>query len=224
MFDHLIYHQGAWEVAGVRAEVVIIANGNAAQQFKETAWLPLKKVAGQMTLVKANQESLRLKIPLCGNSHFLPARQNIHAMGATFHLNINRFETSADDDALNLVHFHELPIDWDFKPEIVGSWGGVRAAVPDYLPLLGPVVIPESFFATYAGLAKDSRKYIPKFAEHYPGLYLCSGFGSRGLTTIPFCSEWLAALINQEATTMPKKIVQSFSPSRFLRQKIIRSQ
>ncbi len=52
--------------------------------------------------------------------------------------------------------------------------------------------------------------------------FVCSGFGSRGLTTIPLCTEWLAAFINNEPSNLPRTMVQSFSPARFLRRKIIR--
>lgn len=221
--DPLINHHGLWEVGDEQAETVVIANGNGANQFKETAWLPIKLVSGQMTFVKANEQSQKIKIPLCGQAHILPAKQAIHALGATFHLNRDPFIESSHDNGLNLAHLHELPIDGDFSAETVGSWGAVRAAAPDYLPLVGPVAIPDSFYANFAALAKDSRRFIPAIADHYPGLYLCTGFGSRGLTTIPLACEWLASQINQEPGFMPRSTMQALSPSRFLRHEIIRA-
>lgn len=219
--DQLINHHGLWEIGGEQAETVVIANGNCANQFKETAWLPIKQVAGQMTFIKSNQHSELLQIPICGNAHLLPPKQNMHALGATFHLKTSDFHENSQDDALNVARLQQLPIDWDFIPEIVGSWGGVRVASPDYLPLLGPVVIPDSFRTNYAALVKDSRRFIPTIADHYSSLYLCTGFGSRGLTTIPLCCEWLASHINQEPGFMPRALLQAISPSRFLRQSII---
>ncbi len=224
----LIHHHGLWDVGGDQAEIVVIANGYCANQFKETDWLPIKQVAGQMTYIKANQQSDLLKIPLCGNAHLLPAKQNRHALGATFHQYLGDPSELRDDvcknsdDQLNVARLQQLPIDWDFPPEAVASWGGVRAATPDYLPLVGPVAIPDSFRRHYGALVKDSRRFIPTLADHYPGLYLCTGFGSRGLTSIPLCCEWLASHLNQEPGLIPKTLLQAISPSRFLRQDIIK--
>ena len=220
--DSLSHSQGLWEAGGEQAAILVIANGNAVTQFKETHWVPIKSVAGQMTFIKANEQCHSLKIPLCGNSHLLPANQEKHALGATFHIKTSNFHQSSQDDALNVARLQQLPIDWDFIPEIVGSWGGVRAAAPDYLPLVGPVTFLESFFKIFADLAKDGRRFIPARADHYPGLYLCTGFGSRGLTSAPLCGEWLASQINQEPSFIPRTLEQALSPSRFLRQTILR--
>ena len=99
---------------------------------------------------------------------------------------------------------------------MVSQWGGVRAAAPDYLPLVGRVAIPSDFFSTYAALATDTRRFITKLTTHYTGLFLCAGFGSRGLTTIPLCAELLAAQINHEPSFVPRTMLQALSPSRFL--------
>ena len=219
--ERLIFGEGVWHAANETASVLIIANGNAASQFEQCQWLPIKSVAGQMTYVKSTAQSQLVKIPLCGKGHFLPARFSKHAIGATYHLKQNQFSKNKQDDALNLARLQELPIDWDFNPEIVESWGGVRAAAPDYLPFVGPVAKAEDFNTTYNALAKDSRRFIPALAAHYPNLYVCAGFGSRGLTTIPLCAEWLAAHINQEPSVLPRSMVQAISPARFLRQGII---
>ena len=221
--DVLNYQDGHWQVGEEKAEVLIICTGHQANQFTETQWLPLKKVAGQMTFFPSNTQTESLKIPLCGNGHLLPAWQHQHAMGASFHLNRTEFSVNAEDDAQNIARLKALPIDWEFAPRASGAWGGIRAALPDYLPAVGPVVRKESFLSSYASLATDSRRFIPAVAAHYPGLYLFTGFGSRGLTTIPLCAEWLASQINYEPGFMPRTLVQAISPSRFLRQRIISS-
>lgn len=216
LIDQLTYQSGQWKVNDEQAEIVVVANGHAAGQFEQTSWLPIKKIAGQMTLVKSNAESESLRLPLCGKAHIVQAHAHLHALGATFHLHQHHYSARTADDQQNLLHLQELPIQWDFAPEVVSQWGGVRAAAPDYLPLVGRVAIPSDFFSTYAALATDTRRFIPKLTTHYPGLFLCAGFGSRGLTTIPLCAELLAAQINHEPSFVPRTMLQALSPSRFL--------
>jgi len=213
-----------WVIHDDAAPVLVIANGYAANRFAETHWLPIKAVAGQMTYFRSNAVSERLQIPVCGEGHILPQRNQTQAFGATYHLNSHSFTPQVIDDHVNAQRLQALPIDWDWDLQPVDHWAGIRAAAPDYLPLVGPVAEVESFNQIYRGLAADSRHYIAGLADHYPGLYVMTGFGSRGLTTIPLASELLAGLIHTEPPTYPNSMLATLSPSRFLRQGLISRQ
>ena len=219
--DNLSHHDHHWVIHHDAAPVLIIANGYAANSFDQTHWLPIRAVAGQMTYFRSNAVSERLQIPICGQGHILPMRYHAHAFGATYHLNTRSFTPQTIDDLINAQRLQELPIDvdWDLKP--IDHWSGIRAAAPDYLPLVGPVAKVESFNQIYKGLAADSRHHIAGLADHYPGLYVMTGFGSRGLTTVPLASEILAGMIHAEPTSYPNSMLAALSPSRFLRQGLI---
>jgi tRNA 5-methylaminomethyl-2-thiouridine biosynthesis bifunctional protein len=219
--DELDYREGHWCLGGkYQSEVLIIANGFQANRFKETCHLPLKAMAGQLTIIPDNRETTRLKIPLCGEGHVLPTVKNQHILGATYHQCLH---VGDKDDEKNLSKLATLTTAPVFTREVIGNWQGVRGATPDYLPLVGSVPDAASFLKTFAPLATDSRRWLPYSGNYYPGLYLCAGFGSRGLTTAPMCAEWLASTINHEPDFLPRNLVQALSPARFLIKKIVKS-
>ena len=213
---------GLWHVNNHRAETVVITNGYKANQFSQTAHLPLKAIPGQITYVAATLASSKLKIPLCGAGHILPVRQNSHALGATYHQGINSLINTQQDDLINLAKMGELSTSFAKNNAIIDNWQGIRAATPDYLPLVGSVADEEGFLRRFAGLSSNSKRWLPYAGDFYDGLYICAGFGSRGLTTAPLCSEWLASLINDEPSCLPESFIRALSPARFLIKSIIK--
>ena len=218
----LSYDGKEWHDNDYHAEVLVIANGYRANTFIQTEHLPLNAVRGQMTSMVSNEHSVRLKVPLCADGHIIPSRDGLHGLGATY------FSGSADntcsmvDDMQNLAKLDSLSKEVEWSRQVAGHWAGVRAATPDYLPLVGPIANAEGFRQQFAALATDANRWIPSAGVYYEGLYSCTGFGSRGLTTIPLCAEWLAATINKEPSILPRTMVQSLSPARFLRRDIIK--
>ncbi len=215
-------HEGnQWQANEYDAEVLIIANGYRGNEFAETAHLPLKKIRGQMTSMVMNEGSAALRIPLCAEGHILPARDGTHALGATYHLGLEDNACYAADDVHNLAKLKAMSAGFPWSGKVADHWAGIRAAAPDYLPLVGPVARAEQFMQQFSGLVSNSKRWIPEPGTYYDGLYVCTGFGSRGLTTIPLSAEWLASHINNEPSCLPRTMVQSLSPARFLRRKII---
>lgn len=216
----LDFDNGIWSIANHAAPTVILANGYQATQFEQTAHLPLKAMHGQMTLIQATEASARLSMPLSGAAHIVPAIGGHHAVGATFTPGTDRRCTAAHD-AQNLAHLTTtlplLP-----SPEIIDHWAGIRTAAPDYLPLVGPVADESLFLQQFAPLATDANRWLAECGAYYPGLYVCTGFGARGLTTIPLCAEYLAALLNHEPTPIPRSLSEAIAPARFLRRALIK--
>ncbi|WP_028389495.1 bifunctional tRNA (5-methylaminomethyl-2-thiouridine)(34)-methyltransferase MnmD/FAD-dependent 5-carboxymethylaminomethyl-2-thiouridine(34) oxidoreductase MnmC [Legionella fairfieldensis] len=219
----LKFDEGSWHVANQTAEVLILANGYQATQFEQTASLPLKAIRGQMTFIAANTASARLKIPICGDGHVLPAFEGLHTTGASYHLNSIDKNCLVADDYFNLGRLAKLPVNLEWSNDIKTGWTGIRAATPDYLPMVGPVPDAEIFRSRFASLATNAKRWLPISSECYPGLFVCTGFGSKGLTTIPLCAEWLAAFINNEPDFITRSMVQSLSPARFLHKEIVKN-
>jgi tRNA 5-methylaminomethyl-2-thiouridine biosynthesis bifunctional protein len=221
--DELKYEDSQWHVQGHSAEVLVIANGEQATLFQQTQHIPLKKIRGQMTWINSQGGSDAMIIPLCADVHILPSRNGHHLLGATYHTANEELDCYDRDDQSNLSKLSTLSTAIDWSTNVTGHWSGIRAATPDYLPLVGPVAKPDAFMHTYRGLVSNAKRWIPATTDYFPGLYLCAGFGSRGLTTIPLSAEWLASMINQEFGILPRTIVESLSPSRFMRRDMIRS-
>ncbi|RMX03314.1 bifunctional tRNA (5-methylaminomethyl-2-thiouridine)(34)-methyltransferase MnmD/FAD-dependent 5-carboxymethylaminomethyl-2-thiouridine(34) oxidoreductase MnmC [Legionella jordanis] len=220
--DELVYRDGGWWANGQSAEVLVIANGYQAKQFKETEFLPLKPIRGQMSFIQASPDSQLLKLPLCGDGHILPMFGKGHALGATYHLSRFDSECCPEDDELNLARLEKIPSGLTWSKKCKSSWAGVRGATTDYLPIVGPVPNSSEFRQRFAGLESNAKRWLPYAGPYYNGLYLCAGFGSRGLTTIPLAAEWLAASINNEPSVLPRYLMQALSPARFIRKSIIR--
>ncbi len=217
-----LFFDKCWHVNEWQAEVVVLANGNKITSFNQTQSLPIKPIRGQMTAIDATRESMALKIPLCDEGHVLPAVNGIHLLGATYELKTADFTIKAEDDLLNIAKLRQLGPHTSWSNDIVSHWAGVRATTPDYLPVVGAVALESDFLNLYAGLRSDSKRWINQEAPYYPGLYAFAGFGSRGLTTIPLSAEYLASLINNQISLLPRALTQALSPARFLRKNIIR--
>lgn len=216
------HHDDQWLVAGNKASVLILANGFEISQFNETSHLPVKPIRGQMTSIPMTQESAVLKIPVCADGHVLPAIMGEHYLGATYDLGVSYADTRAEDDTLNLEKLEKISTQCLWSETVNGHWAGVRASTPDYLPLMGPLAIKGAFLSQYAGLESNANRWITNEVACYPNLYAFAGFGSRGLTTIPLCAEWLAAMINNEVSGAPRNLLQALAPSRFLRRNLTR--
>ncbi len=220
--EQLTYQNAQWQIGSHSAEVVVLANGFEANQFTQTAFLPLKTIRGQMTGIASTKFSKRLKIPLCGEKHVLPENNYSHAVGATYHSGVNDTGLLATDDEENLAGFRKLLGDLERPYDIVAGWVGLRGATSDYLPAVGPVPNEAQFNARFVSLATDAKRWIGMPGVYHSGLYLCAGFGSRGLTTIPISAEWLAATINGEPSFITRSMERSLAPARFLIKKIIK--
>lgn len=220
--SHLTFDK-RWIINDLETEVLILANGHKVNSFKETKYLPIKPIRGQMTAISSTQQSACLKVPLCADGHVLPAFNEIHQVGATYELNSSIAHIKDEDDQSNLTKLKQLTSTNLWSDTVTGHWSGVRASTPDYLPLVGQIANAEKFLEHYARLDTNAKRWIPQAGPYYPGLYACAGFGSRGLTSIPLCAEWLASLINNELTFLPRNLQHALSPSRFLRKNIIRA-
>ncbi|MFY7697531.1 MAG: FAD-dependent 5-carboxymethylaminomethyl-2-thiouridine(34) oxidoreductase MnmC [Legionella sp.] len=216
------YVDGLWRLGNHRAEVLILATNSQVTQFHQTSYIPLQPIRGQTTSIAATLKSRYLKIPLCAKGHILPAYDNLHAIGATYQPNTETVDTVYCDDYLNLEKLSQFAVSDIWSRQIKDHWVGVRAAVPDHLPVVGPVADANRFTRHFSRLAKDAKQWLDQPGDYINGLYVCTGFGSRGLTTIPFCAEWLASLIHGEPILMPNNLVQAISTARFLRRALVR--
>jgi len=219
--NHLVFDK-RWIVNNLEAEVLILANGYKINSFKETEHLPVKPIRGQMTAILSTEQSARLKLPLCGDGHVLPSLNGMHQLGATYELKTAESQIKSHDDQINLAKLRQLVPEILWSEEVKNHWAGVRASTPDYLPLVGKIAMAEQFMQQFASLETNAKRWIAQAGPYYPGLYACAGFGSRGLTTIPLCAEWLASMINNEIGCLPRNLQQALSPARFLRKNIIR--
>jgi len=94
--------------------------------------------------------------------------------------------------------------------------------VPDYLPIVGPVVDASVFATVYAPLARDATLELQATSPWLEGLYVNTAHGSRGLVTAPLAGEILAAYLEGEPAPLPRTVVEAVHPSRFALRALVR--
>lgn len=200
-----------------KSNVVVLANASAAKELRQTAWLALQYVRGQISYLKANDKSKSISIPVCYDGYIIPALNNQHVVGATFKPIENSIETTAQDHEENLQHLNQwLPNIFDENINDIEGRAALRAVTPDRLPLVGPVSDIEFLSKTYGDLKKGKPDDSYPTAEYFPGLYVNVGHGARGLTSAFLAAELLASQIENTPSPVPTRVKNALHPSRFI--------
>jgi tRNA 5-methylaminomethyl-2-thiouridine biosynthesis bifunctional protein len=201
------------------APVVIVCTANDTLHFAQTAHLPLEPVRGQITQINATQVSQKLKAVVCTEGYIGPAREGVHCVGASFSPSDSDPALRVGDHAQNLDMLREL------SPALYQSLGGaqldpttlagrasLRCAAPDYLPMAGQLLDPHALGERYEVGSRKSPDALPWF----PGLYVNTAHGSKGLLTAPLCAELIAALLENEPLPMDSTLARALDPNRFV--------
>ncbi|UNG20448.1 bifunctional tRNA (5-methylaminomethyl-2-thiouridine)(34)-methyltransferase MnmD/FAD-dependent 5-carboxymethylaminomethyl-2-thiouridine(34) oxidoreductase MnmC [Stutzerimonas zhaodongensis] len=211
------------------APVVILAGAADAARFSQSAWLPLKRIRGQITALTVTERSSALRTVLCAKGYVAPPREGQHTLGASFNFAETDPAPSAAEHDSNLEMLAEISADLHQRLEadtvdIDQLHGRVafRCTSPDYLPIIGALANPARFAEAYAVLAKDARQVPDTPCPWLDGLYVNTAHGSRGLITAPLAGELLAAWLNDEPLPVPRAIAEACHPNRFLLRKLIR--
>ncbi|MDO6747371.1 bifunctional tRNA (5-methylaminomethyl-2-thiouridine)(34)-methyltransferase MnmD/FAD-dependent 5-carboxymethylaminomethyl-2-thiouridine(34) oxidoreductase MnmC [Gilvimarinus sp. 1_MG-2023] len=228
-------HEEHWQTLGptgteiAQARVVIMACAHSAQEFSQSAHLPLKPIRGQVSFLPASDLSAQLKTALCSRGYIAPSTPSGHCVGATFNLGQSNLALNQDDHIENLEHLRAISpeLHRELAPADSASLEGraaFRCTTPDYLPVVGPLVDAMAAAENFAGLAQNARRRLDTPAPYWPGLYINCGHGSRGLAYTPLAAEFLASLINREPPPLERALAQALHPARFLLRQIIRGQ
>lgn len=233
--EKLNYLNGNWQLINSQGKVVaqaptvVIANAYDALRFDISAFLPLKRIRGQVSHIPST-EGASLRTVICGNAYVAPPLHGQFHIGATFNLDTETNSLRAEDHQRNIGQISELAPaladqqGWkNLNTEQMTGRVGFRCTSPDYLPLVGPIPDRGAFVAQYSRLRKDATTRFETPGSYLPGLYLNTGHGSKGMVSCPLSSEMLASQICDEALPMEQKIVDALNPARFLIRDLIRN-
>ncbi|MCL7461609.1 bifunctional tRNA (5-methylaminomethyl-2-thiouridine)(34)-methyltransferase MnmD/FAD-dependent 5-carboxymethylaminomethyl-2-thiouridine(34) oxidoreductase MnmC [Pseudomonas sp. NW5] len=221
----------AWQDDTLLAEapVAVLCTASEVRHFPQAAYLPLKRIRGQISALRASTASAALRCVLCAEGYVAPARAGEHTLGASFNFQRDDLTPSAEEHADNLALLEQISPalharlrETDTDPATLEGRVAFRSTTPDYLPLVGPLVEAEAFRERYAALRKDARQRFTGEAPWLDGLYVNAGHGSRGLISAPLCAELLAAWIEHEPLPLPRAVAEACHPSRFLLRELIR--
>jgi len=214
------------------ADVVVLANGLAACDFEQTAWLSLLARRGQVSRVSETKTTAGLASVIAGKGFILPAIGGQHFFGATFdHVaDQERHDPhpapTAAADRYNVSALQAMAPDIFATGDVnvSESWTGLRCTSPDHLPLAGPVPVHAAYLSDYTDLhhGRHYKTYAP--AEHYPGLFVLTALGSRGLVAAPLAAELVVSQALGTPLPVPQPVADALHPGRFVIRELKRKQ
>ncbi len=210
----------------IETDAIVVACATATADLSQCRNLPLKAIPGQVSHVCSTDSSRRLRTVLCGNSYIAPAIDDRHCLGATFRLHSDNMALTASDHQENLLQTARLSPDLDnlaVDPQMPGRVA-TRCTTPDYLPLAGPVARYDTMQQRFAPYRSNAKTVIDKPGDYWPGLFVNTGHGSKGLTYTPICAELIAAMLCGEPLPLGRAQVINLHPARFLIRALRRNQ
>lgn len=211
-----------------KASTVIIANNVQATQFDQTRSLPTKLIRGQVTHLPKSRDSEKLRAVVCTERYLTPSRDSIHCLGASFNLHELTPTIREEDHLSNLAalssYFPELYDSFITKNDQSRLDGrvGFRTVTPDYMPIVGPVPVESQFMLDFQALRHNAHALFEKQGTFFPGLFINTAHGSRGLLTCPLSAELLAAYITGEIFPVENEVAELLHPARFIVKDLIR--
>jgi tRNA 5-methylaminomethyl-2-thiouridine biosynthesis bifunctional protein len=189
------------------APVMILAAGVGIVGFSQAALTPVYSARGQVSILPATDGSAP-KAVVCRGGYVTPEVDGWRCAGASFDVGDTDSEARLSDQQGNLDKLEAILPGYTAELEIatLGARVGFRPVSPDRLPLVGAVPA-----AAPGALTTRSR---------HPGLYMISGFGSRGLVWAGLAGELLASQIEGEPLPIERDLVWAMDPGRFLSRRL----
>jgi tRNA 5-methylaminomethyl-2-thiouridine biosynthesis bifunctional protein len=103
--------------------------------------------------------------------------------------------------------------------QAVDHWVGVRAVSLDHLPLVGWLPKEELFLQQYKTWVHHAHWVMTEKMPNRNCLAF-TGFGSRGLVTIPLLAKVLQSLILDGPPVISNALTQAIAPARFLKKQM----
>ncbi|MFH1158424.1 MAG: bifunctional tRNA (5-methylaminomethyl-2-thiouridine)(34)-methyltransferase MnmD/FAD-dependent 5-carboxymethylaminomethyl-2-thiouridine(34) oxidoreductase MnmC [Pseudomonadota bacterium] len=212
----VIYGTTVSSLENLDYDAIVIALGFSTGGFRETAWLPLQSVRGQISGVKENGVSREIKTVICHEGHITPSVGGIHYIGSTFQReppSVPEVRESDHEENLSKLNAH-LPELRLSRSDIVEGLAGYRTATPDKMPLIGACPDHAAYIESFAGLRDGKKeKAEGKFVDR---VHLSTGLGSHGFTGAPLAGEIVASRISGDPLPIPLSLMDYLAPERFI--------
>lgn len=206
-------------------DAVIIAGATESYQLAQTAWLRdcLQPVRGQIStfpesVVTHGNGTDKIRCVLSHKGYITPARNGEHVLGATFSRDDTQTDLREDDHAFNIAQLAKVLPDLARKlsPGDLDGRAAIRPITTDHLPMIGPAPDFDAFLATYPDLDKGKNYARYLNAPYHKDVYICTGFGARGLIAAPLAAEILASEICAMPLPLEKPLMHAIHPARFI--------
>ena len=212
---------GLWEAVTMSGSVVARAPRTvvcAALSTPDVLGMPrrmmgLAPLYGRISLLRETDLPM-LRCALTGDG-YVARTKGFCAVGATYESGEVPVMSAEAAHEHNLCTFDKL---MGLRPEVLaaGFYEGVRAVPLDRMPLAGRGWMPSDIDGqVFRGVPEAGS--IPRA----PGLWVCAGFGSRGLTWGLACARHVAAEMTGDAPALPRSLAVKLDPARFLPKQLV---
>ncbi|AJI55018.1 tRNA U-34 5-methylaminomethyl-2-thiouridine biosynthesis protein MnmC [Francisella philomiragia] len=197
-------------------DIVVFAGGYPL--FKNISLLqniPVYPSQGQLTVIK---RCFDISNNIMDKGYIIPNyKDNLQVIGATFRDNN---DTSGDirqeDNTFNINQIKQIFDDKNYNVEIINSRVATRCVTSDHLPLVGRLADYNSFEQVfYKPLSKGYPKSKMPNIEYQQGLYISSGFGSKGLCSSLLAAQIITAYITNQNQKYSDKLLEALAIERF---------
>jgi tRNA U-34 5-methylaminomethyl-2-thiouridine biosynthesis protein MnmC len=212
-------NQWQLEFSGFTDDFDIVVFAGSYGLFKQITYLkdiPVYPSHGQLTVVKDWTDVNKTVID---RGYIIPNYKGNHqVIGATFRDNTDMSgETRKEDDFFNLSQIKSTFSDLNIAAaDIISSLVATRCVTSDHIPIVGKLADYEKFKDDfYKPLSKGYPKSKMPKVEYESGLYLASGFGSKGLCSSLLAAKIITAQITNQQNMVSDKLLDALSPQRF---------
>ena len=159
--------------------------------------------AGEMQALSASQRAQLPPFPVNGHGSFISGVPTLTGqagwfIGSTFERQCVKAPVREEDNAANQQRLSTLlphlgaSLQDQFSPGQVQGWAGLRCTLPDRLPAVGPIN-----------------------PQRWPGLWMVSGMGARGISLAVMAGELCAAWLENEPLPLAPSLARHLMAERF---------
>lgn len=224
-------HHGGWQALDrhgrviASAPVLVLANALDAARLLPAQCPPpgLSAVRGQVTRIPAGTPGLRPpRLTVAGQGYALRLDNGDVLVGATTQdepVGIDGAALRLADQQRNLQRAAGLGVldatAAELGTTLLPGRAGWRAVTADRLPLVGPPIDLAQLAQARGGRVRlDAHRHQPRCVDDRSGLYLCTGLGSRGITSAALAGRLLAAWVGGAPAPVDADLRNALDPAR----------
>ncbi|WP_395947659.1 bifunctional tRNA (5-methylaminomethyl-2-thiouridine)(34)-methyltransferase MnmD/FAD-dependent 5-carboxymethylaminomethyl-2-thiouridine(34) oxidoreductase MnmC [Caedibacter taeniospiralis] len=194
--------------------VIFAGNATLIRKLKPLKHLEIYPSYGQITVIKTIVKNRTI---LLDKGYLLPDKNGTQVIGATFRANDDVIgDIRTEDDKANIQQISNI-IHSKQNIESVFSRVGVRCVTSDHLPMIGSIAATQSFHEQYYDKLQKGAilKVLPEI-DYLNGLYVLTGFGSKGLCSMFHGAKILSALVVDNCNAaIANHVLEAVHPLRF---------
>ena len=193
-------------------DAVVVAGGaESIKVLAQTCKIPVYPSQGQVSYIELDD----IKCMLSEKGYVTPKFKGINILGATYRENHDLSGEIREEDHISNFRYLDKLIP-EHHANLLSGRVSTRCVTSDHMPIVGAVPDYQQFTNVYQqDFKKGTTLSRLKNCPYHQGLYISSGFGSRGLCASLISAKILSSLISGSFLPVSSKVYEAVHPSRF---------